>query len=201
MKRTVSILTTALAALATALVPSPAEAAYCGIRWGSLPKADLTGSTGQVVDVRAGRHACFDRLVLDVAGDLDGYAVRYVPTVKHDGSGEVVPLRGGARLGHAQALDHMFLDGLEDAYDKGRLMGTFAEDCATEFQFTRSAQDEYALASLGRARAAQDSGAFAAEIAAALGISVRTVNNLLQRAYVKLGVSGRRELADRLDPR
>lgn len=98
MKRTVTVLATALTALATALVPSPAEAAYCGLRWGSLPKADLTGSTGQLVDVRAGRHACFDRLVLDVAGDLDGYSVRYVTTVKHDGSGEVVPLRGGARL-------------------------------------------------------------------------------------------------------
>ena len=59
----------------------------------------------------------------------------------------------------------MFLDGLEDAYDKGRLMGSFAEDCATEFQFTRQAQDAYALASLSRARAAQASGAFAAEIA------------------------------------
>ncbi len=98
MKRTVSILATALTALATALVPSPAEAAYCGLRWGSLPEADLSRSSGQVVDVRAGRHACFDRLVLDVAGDLGGYSVRYVSTVKHDGSGEVVPLRGGARL-------------------------------------------------------------------------------------------------------
>jgi acetyl-CoA C-acetyltransferase len=74
-------------------------------------------------------------------------------------------LRSGARLGHAQAQDHMFLDGLEDAYDKGRLMGSFAEDCATEFQFTRAAQDAYALASLTRARDAQGSGAFAAEIA------------------------------------
>jgi acetyl-CoA C-acetyltransferase len=74
-------------------------------------------------------------------------------------------MRGGARLGHAAALDHMFLDGLEDAYDKGRLMGTFAEDCATEFQFTRAAQDEYALASLSRAREAQATGGFAAEIA------------------------------------
>ncbi len=74
-------------------------------------------------------------------------------------------MRAGARLGHASALDHMFLDGLEDAYDKGRLMGTFAEDCATEFQFTRADQDAYALASLTRARDAQGSGAFAAEIA------------------------------------
>ncbi len=74
-------------------------------------------------------------------------------------------MRGGARLGHAQAQDHMFLDGLEDAYDKGRLMGTFAEDCAEKYQLTREAQDEYALRSLSRANAAQDSGAFADEIA------------------------------------
>lgn len=73
-------------------------------------------------------------------------------------------MRSGARLGHAQALDHMFLDGLEDAYDKGRLMGTFAEDCATAFGFTREAQDAYALASLSRALEAQASGAFASEI-------------------------------------
>ncbi|MEO1951605.1 acetyl-CoA C-acyltransferase [Thioclava sp.] len=74
-------------------------------------------------------------------------------------------MRAGARLGHAQALDHMFLDGLEDAYDKGRLMGTFAEDCAQAFQFTREAQDDYAMASLNRAVAAEKSGAFADEIA------------------------------------
>ena len=74
-------------------------------------------------------------------------------------------MRSGARLGHTQALDHMFLDGLEDAYDKGRLMGTFAEDCAGNFGFTRQAQDDYALASLTRALAAQTTGAFAAEIA------------------------------------
>ena len=75
-------------------------------------------------------------------------------------------MRGGARLGHAQVIDHMFLDGLEDAYDKGRLMGTFAEDCAETFQFTREKQDEYALASLSRALEAQESGAFDKEIAA-----------------------------------
>lgn len=73
-------------------------------------------------------------------------------------------MRGGARLGHGQAVDHMFLDGLEDAYDKGRLMGTFAEDCAEAFQFTREAQDDYALASLSRALDAQKTGAFATEI-------------------------------------
>ncbi|MFO7853745.1 thiolase family protein [Rhodosalinus sp.] len=74
-------------------------------------------------------------------------------------------MRGGARIGHQQAVDHMFLDGLEDAYDKGRLMGTFAEDCAEHYQFTRDAQDAYAIGSLEGALAAQDSGAFAREIA------------------------------------
>lgn len=74
-------------------------------------------------------------------------------------------MRGGARLGHGQVQDSMFLDGLEDAYDERRLMGTFAEDCATNFQFTREAQDAYAIRSLERAVAAQASGAFAAEIA------------------------------------
>jgi acetyl-CoA C-acetyltransferase len=74
-------------------------------------------------------------------------------------------MRGGARIGHQQVQDHMFLDGLEDAYDKGRLMGTFAEDCAESFQFTREAQDEYALKSLSNALAAQESGAFEGEIA------------------------------------
>ena len=75
-------------------------------------------------------------------------------------------MRGGARIGHGQVMDHMFLDGLEDAYDKGRLMGTFAEDCAESFQFTREAQDEFALTSLSNSLAAQKSGAFEHEIAA-----------------------------------
>jgi len=73
-------------------------------------------------------------------------------------------MRGGARIGHGQVVDHMFLDGLEDAYDKGRLMGSFAEDCAETFQFTREAQDAYALTSLSNALEAQKSGAFAREI-------------------------------------
>ncbi len=59
--------------------------------------------------------------------------------------------RAGYRIGHGRTIDHMFLDGLEDAYDKGRLMGTFAEDCAEAYQFTREEQDSYALASLERA--------------------------------------------------
>lgn len=73
--------------------------------------------------------------------------------------------RAGYRMGHGQVMDHMFLDGLEDAYDKGRLMGTFAEDCAQTMGFTREEQDGYALTSLSRARAAIADGSFAAEIA------------------------------------
>ncbi|MEO0914922.1 MAG: acetyl-CoA C-acetyltransferase, partial [Pseudomonadota bacterium] len=67
-------------------------------------------------------------------------------------------MRGGARLGHGAVVDHMFLDGLEDAYDKGRLMGTFAEDCAEKYQFTREAQDTYALGSLEAALGSDASG-------------------------------------------
>ena len=73
--------------------------------------------------------------------------------------------RAGMRLGHAQALDHMFLDGLEDAYDKGRLMGTFAEDCADKFGFTREQQDAFAITSLTRAKQSIEAGRFKPEIA------------------------------------
>ena len=73
--------------------------------------------------------------------------------------------RAGYRMGHGRVLDHMFLDGLEDAYDRGRLMGTFAEDCAQTFGFTRAQQDDYAIASLRRAQTAQAAGRFANEIA------------------------------------
>ena len=72
--------------------------------------------------------------------------------------------RAGLRLGHGEVKDHMFLDGLEDAYDRGRLMGTFAEDCAGQYRFTREAQDRYAIASLTRAQEAIRTGAFAGEI-------------------------------------
>ncbi|HSA89752.1 MAG TPA: acetyl-CoA C-acetyltransferase [Burkholderiales bacterium] len=72
--------------------------------------------------------------------------------------------RAGLRMGHGQVIDHMFYDGLEDAYDKGRLMGTFAEDCASKYQFTRAAQDEFAIQSLKRAQQANRQGWFAWEI-------------------------------------
>jgi acetyl-CoA C-acetyltransferase len=71
--------------------------------------------------------------------------------------------RAGYRMGHQQVLDHMFLDGLEDAYDKGRLMGSFAEDCASKFAFTREEQDRFAIASLERAQKANRDGSFAWE--------------------------------------
>ncbi|MEO0958648.1 MAG: acetyl-CoA C-acyltransferase, partial [Pseudomonadota bacterium] len=74
-------------------------------------------------------------------------------------------MRVGARLGHGEVKDHMFLDGLEDAYDKGRLMGTFAEDCAEHYQFTREEQDAYAIRSLDGALAADREGRFEAELA------------------------------------
>ena len=72
--------------------------------------------------------------------------------------------RGGYRMGHGQVQDHMFTDGLEDAYDKGRLMGTYAEDTARHYQFTREAQDDFAVTSLTRAKAASEGGKFKAEI-------------------------------------
>jgi acetyl-CoA C-acetyltransferase len=72
--------------------------------------------------------------------------------------------RAGLRLGHAEVKDHMFLDGLEDAYDRGRLMGAYAEDCAAKYQFTREAQDRYAITSLTRAQDAIKNGSFEHEI-------------------------------------
>jgi len=74
-------------------------------------------------------------------------------------------MRGGLRLGHGEVLDHMFFDGLEDAFQRGRLMGTFAEDCARKYTFTREAQDNYAIESLNRAQKAITGGHFKAEIA------------------------------------
>jgi acetyl-CoA C-acetyltransferase len=75
-------------------------------------------------------------------------------------------MRSGARLGHAEVKDHMFIDGLEDAFDKGRLMGTYAEDTAQHYQFTREVQDAFAVESLKRSRKANEDGSFAREIVA-----------------------------------
>jgi len=102
----------------------------------------------------------FDRLALGHSGTIVAGGMESMTLAPY-----LLPkMRGGARLGHAQVVDHMFLDGLEDAYDKGRLMGTFAEDCAEAFQFTREAQDDYALTSLSRALEAQKTGGFVDEI-------------------------------------
>lgn len=79
--------------------------------------------------------------------------------------------RGGMRLGHGQVFDHMFLDGLEDAYDKGRLMGSFAELAAEHYQFTREEQDAFAITSLERAKKANEDGSFEKEITP---VTVRT---------------------------
>ena len=109
MRRTARALlvTTAAAVLAAAMgVWTPLQAhahttstSTCSVRWGSLPKAGPTMTTAEITDVRAGRHACFDRLVVDVAGSVTGaYSGRYVPAVTFDGSGDPVPLRGGAFL-------------------------------------------------------------------------------------------------------
>ncbi|MES0862408.1 acetyl-CoA C-acyltransferase [Ruegeria sp. SCPT10] len=106
-------------------------------------------------------------------------------------------MRGGARIGHGQVVDHMFLDGLEDAYDKGRLMGTFAEDCAEAYQFTREAQDEYALQSLSNALAAQENGAFDQEITP---VSVRTRKGEVTQSTDEQPKSARPEKIPTLKP-
>ncbi|MCG4455121.1 acetyl-CoA C-acyltransferase [Pseudomonas sp. MMS21-TM103] len=88
--------------------------------------------------------------------------------------------RSGYRMGHDRVLDHMFLDGLEDAYDKGRLMGTFAEDCAQTYGFTREQQDAFAIASLTRAQQAINAGRFHAEIVAVeakIGRDLRSIDS------------------------
>ena len=106
-------------------------------------------------------------------------------------------MRGGARLGHGKVIDHMFLDGLEDAYDKGRLMGTFAEDCAETFQFTRQIQDDYALASLSRALNAQKSGAFDDEISA---VEIKTRKGAVTVANDEQPASARPDKIPQLKP-
>ncbi|TDP93626.1 AMIN-like domain-containing (lipo)protein [Labedaea rhizosphaerae] len=81
------------------LTTTASAAPYCGITWGSLNKAAASTTTNsEMKGVRAGKHTCYDRLVLDFTGHNTGFRVRYVTNVYHDGSGHVVPLRGGAKL-------------------------------------------------------------------------------------------------------
>lgn len=100
MKRWLAALAAAvgLGVTAWAAPAAAAEAPYCGIRWGSLDKEAHGVAGAHLTDVRAGRHDCYDRLVLDLDGGAGGYQVGYVPEVTMDGSGHVVPLRGGAEL-------------------------------------------------------------------------------------------------------
>ncbi|HSX53986.1 MAG TPA: acetyl-CoA C-acyltransferase [Sphingomonas sp.] len=102
-----------------------------------------------------------------VAGGLESMTNAPYLSMKH---------RSGARIGHDRLFDHMFLDGLEDAYEPGRAMGTFAEEIATEYQFTREAQDDFAIASLTRAQKAQTSGGFDREI---VGVEIKTRKGLV----------------------
>jgi hypothetical protein len=95
-----ALLTTALIAVGLVAPAPPASAAYCGINWGSTPEERRGASAGWVTQVRSGRHDCYDRVVLNIAdgAGLDWYDVRYVDEVRTDGSGAVVPTRGGASL-------------------------------------------------------------------------------------------------------
>lgn len=93
-----SILATLMLALSLVLIPSSASAQSCATPWGSLPKDNPTMGTGELDTVRAGRHECYDRLVIDIDGPPAGYRVEYMSEVRADGSGLVVPTPGGARL-------------------------------------------------------------------------------------------------------
>ena len=100
MRRWLVMLAAMLAATTVGLVVPAAATSqpYCGIRWGSLPEAHNEMSQAPLVNVRAGRHQCFDRLVLDLRGKADGYRVEYGSAVRSDGLGEAIPVRGGAKL-------------------------------------------------------------------------------------------------------
>jgi hypothetical protein len=103
-----AVLTVALAGGVPAAVAAGTATPYCGIRWGSLPKEAEPLTPGPVAGARAGRHECYDRLVIDLKSQAPGYSVSYVPRVTQDGSGDVVPVRGGAKLQisvHAPAYD------------------------------------------------------------------------------------------------
>ena len=96
MRKTTVVLLAVL--LVTLVAPSAQASPFCGIRWGSQLKTAADMGADPITNVRAGRHPCFDRLVVDVAGDAPGYHVEYVDRVRAEGSGAIVPLRGAARL-------------------------------------------------------------------------------------------------------
>ena len=99
--RFLAVAVTTLAALGVVAPASAGASPYCGITWGSQPESADRGDREALYDVRSGRHGCFDRLVIDVGGEdttFGSYSVRYVPVVRQDGSGDAVPVRGGADL-------------------------------------------------------------------------------------------------------
>ncbi|WP_411719709.1 hypothetical protein [Mycetocola sp.] len=101
MKRSLALLISMLlgAVFLVSTGPAATAAPYCGITWGSLPESHLVGSeNASIANVRAGQHPCFDRLVIDVYGDVRGYDVRYVDVVREVGTGTAVALRGAADL-------------------------------------------------------------------------------------------------------
>lgn len=98
MRRFLVLLATLAACVGFSTVPAAATPSYCGLVWGSQDESNPHHSPATLTDVRAGRHECFDRMVVDLAGPSAGYLVRYVGTVTEDGSGAPVPLRGGAFL-------------------------------------------------------------------------------------------------------
>ncbi|MEZ0448821.1 AMIN-like domain-containing (lipo)protein [Cellulomonas sp. ICMP 17802] len=98
MRRAFWTIVLLVGALLVVPASSASAAPFCGQVWGSLEKSAPGLSQAPVVNVRTGRHACYDRLVIDVAGGVGGYTVRYVPQVTQDGSGAVIPTRGGAAL-------------------------------------------------------------------------------------------------------
>jgi hypothetical protein len=99
MKRLLSLgLASLVMTFALGFGTSASAAPYCGITWGSLPKAAADTSNSYLKNVRTGRHLCYDRMVLDMSGPASGYHVQYVKNVYTDGAGELVPLSGGAKL-------------------------------------------------------------------------------------------------------
>ncbi len=93
-----TLLAAPTASSSASVVATTSAGPYCGITWGSTPEVAGDMEAGQIQGVRAGRHTCYDRLVIDMSGDAAGYDVRYVKTVRADGSGAAVPVAGGARL-------------------------------------------------------------------------------------------------------
>ena len=146
--------------LSAGLGQAPARQAAIGAGLGDHVEATtvnkMCGSGMQAVILGADALAA-GSIDLLVAGGMESMTNAPYLSRKH---------RGGARIGHDSMYDHMYLDGLEDAYEPGRLMGNFAEDTALDYQFTRQAMDDYAIESLTRAQRAQRSGAFDREIVA-----------------------------------